>query len=637
MVGLEPYHPYIAVLVTIGVFLTLLFRRSTATDVLFLTALMVVTFTGIIKPEQALQVFGNPALMTIGALLVVAAALRSSGVLDWIGRTLLGKAETERGAMLRLVPALLVSSAFLLNTALVAMAMPVVIDWCRRRGVSPSRLLLPVSYLAILGGVCTLIGTSTTLVANVILQQQHASQMKVVEQLRADPAVDPATISRELRLADGVRPLSLFELGYVGIPCGVAGGLFLLFFGRSLLSRRADIVEEVDERRREYLVEMRVLEKCPLIAQTVQEAGLRSLPGLFLIEIDRDGDVITPVTPNDRIHAGDRLVFTGVVSTIVDLEKIPGFVPVADHAYEHNPRKQQQRNLTEVVLSRTSPIIGMSIREANFRRRYQAAVVAVHRSGVRLTNKVGDIGLEPGDTLLLQTRTGFEVTYQNSRDFYLVSRVEGSEPRRHHKFYWAAGFALLLIVWFLVAGWSTEIQRLAPGLASPAIIAMAIALAMIVTRCVRMSDARSAIDLSTLFTIAGALGVGMALNESGAAAGIAEWLVNIVGKHPMVLLIVMYLLSVVFTETITNNAVVTMLLPLAIQVASKGDMSPRPLVIAVTLAASLSFMTPVGYQTNLMVMGPGGYRSLDYLKCGAPLAILVAVISLTLIPIVWPF
>jgi hypothetical protein len=258
MVGLEPYHPYIAVFVTVAVFLTLLIRRSTATDILFLAALMVVTFTGVIKPDQALQVFGNPALMTIGALLVVAAALRSSGVLDWIGRTLLGRAETVQGAMLRLVPALLVSSAFLLNTALVAMAMPVVIDWCRRRGVSPSRLLMPISYLAILGGVCTLIGTSTTLVANVILQQQHATQLQVVKQIQADPTSDPAKIAHAQKMADGVRPLSLFELGYVGIPCGLAGGLFLLVFGSKLLAHRADIVEEVDERRREYLVEMRV-------------------------------------------------------------------------------------------------------------------------------------------------------------------------------------------------------------------------------------------------------------------------------------------------------------------------------------------------------------------------------------------
>ncbi|MCH5375141.1 MAG: SLC13 family permease, partial [Planctomycetes bacterium] len=345
-------------------------RRAMPTDLVFLGGLMIVTLSGVITPEQAFDGFSNPALLTIAALLVVAAGLRSTGVLDWVGNRLLGGARNEQAALWRLAPTLVISSAVTLNTALVAMMMPVVIDWCRRRNISPARLLMPVSYLTILGGVCTLIGTSTTLIVSGILRRE---------------GVVPA--------------MGLFELGWVGLPCAIVGSLFLVLAGPYLLPRRTDIIEELDETKREYLLEMLVSPSCLLIGQTVQQAGLRQLPGLFLIEIDRDGDLITPVTPDDRLQANDRLVFTGLVNTIVDLEKIPGLIPAADINYEFHPKTRTRRHLTEVVLSRTSPLIGSTVREGNFRSQYNAAVVAVHRNGERLTHKIGDVRLEPGDTL----------------------------------------------------------------------------------------------------------------------------------------------------------------------------------------------------------------------------------------------
>ncbi len=193
-----------------------------------------------------------------------------------------------------------------------------------------------------------------------------------------------------------VEPMGLFELGYVGLPCALIGGTFLIFLAPRLLPNRTDIVEQLGEQRREYLVEMLVQQECPLIGSTVEDAGLRQLPGLFLIEIDRHGEAITPVTPQDTIHAHDRLLFTGVVSTIVDLEKIPGLVPAGDLSYEFHPTRRIRRRLTEVVLSPSSPLIGSTVREGNFRETYNAAVVAVHRNGVRLTTKIGDICLATG-------------------------------------------------------------------------------------------------------------------------------------------------------------------------------------------------------------------------------------------------
>jgi di/tricarboxylate transporter len=589
---------------------------------------MAVTLVGVITPQQAVAGFANQAVLTIGALFVAAAGLRSTGVLDWLGQRLLGGVTTEAQALRRLSITLVPCSAFLLNTPMVAMLAPVLVDWCRKRSISPSRLLIPLSYFTILGGVCTLIGTSTTLVVNGWLKQQ--------------PGENPWAANPEF--VAHLEAMSLFDMGWVGVPAAIVGVAYMLLVAPRLLPDRTELIEQLGEQRREYLVEMSVLENCPLIGKTIESAGLRHLPGLFLIEIDRAGEVVTPVTPQDVIHADDRLVFTGVVTTIADLEKIPGLVPAADMTYDIAPSERQQRHLTEAVLSRTSPVIGQTVREANFRERYNAAIVAVHRNGVRLTNKIGNISLEPGDTLLLQTRNEFVDTYRHSREFYLVSRVGEESPRRNDR----AGLASALFV--LLIGWLSVISLIGLGPAwqgfnSTAIASIAIAGLMILFRCLPIAEARGAIDLQVLLTIAAALGLGTALEQSGAARAISDVLVNLVTTRmgvpdawaPYVLLASIYLLAMVFTEMITNVAVAAMLLPLAVGVAWSAGLNPRPFIMAIALAASLSFVTPIGYQTNLMVMGPGGYRPRDYLRVGTPLAVLMFVTALIFIPWMWPF
>jgi di/tricarboxylate transporter len=626
---------WISILVTLAVFATMLLRRGAPTDLLFLGGLVGVTVLGVISPAEALSGFANEAVITIAALFVVAAGLRSTGVLDQVGNWLLGTARTARAATVRLTLALEAISAVILNTAVVAMFVPVVLDWCRQRGVSPSRVLIPVSYMAILGGTCTLIGTSTNIIVNGLLRDEYQNEQQRIEAGEARYEPDPEAFRAKLE------GMTLWEIGKVGFPCAVLGGLYLVFFGRRMLADRSALVEQLDEQRREYLVEMLVRPDCRLIGKTVEAAGLRHLRGLFLVEIDRQGDAITPVTPNDTIHAGDRLIFTGVVSTIVDLEKIPGLVPAADMTYEFLPHRRQLRHLSEAVLSPSSPLIGRTVRQANFRERYNAAVVAVHRNGARLPSKVGEITLRPGDTLLLQTRTGFTDRFRDSRDFCLVSDVEGSEARRHHRAWLAALLLVVLVIWLVATsliGQQVRQEGLPAGLGSTAVAGLAIAGLMIVGRCLPLAEARSVIDLRVLVTIAAALGLGTALRESGAAKSIAESLVTIVGEtNPYTLLAVLYLLTVVFTETITNNAVAVMLFPIAVETAAVSGYSPRPFVMAIALAASLSFLTPIGYQTNLMVMGPGGYQPRDYLRAGWPLALLMAVTAMTLIPIIWPF
>ena len=349
------WKPWIAVGITLGVFVVLQLRRRTSVDVLFLSAMLALVVLGVLEPAHALAGFSDNAPITIAGLLIVAAGLRDTGVIDWIGRKLLGKVTSEAAALRRLALALIPTSAFLLNTALVVMAMPFVADWCRRRDVSPSKLMIPISYLTMLGGVCTLVGTSTTLIVNSTLY-------------------DLRQLDESNGLAPRIELMQLFDITLVGVPVAIVGAVFLLLFSSKLLPNRTDLLERFGDEPREYLVEMFVQADCSLNGQTVEQAGLRQLPGLFLVEIVRDADTtITPVAPTDVIMAGDRLIFTGVLGTIVDLEKISGLVPIEE---VHAP--QSMRRMAEAVLSRSSPLIGLAVRDSNFRQRYNAAIIAVH-------------------------------------------------------------------------------------------------------------------------------------------------------------------------------------------------------------------------------------------------------------------
>ncbi|MCR9292477.1 MAG: SLC13 family permease [bacterium] len=641
----------VKILIALGtiaaVFLVMQFRRGTPTEVLFCLALGIYVLSGVLTPERAWLGFADPAVIAIAGLLVVSSALRTSGVLDRLGRRLLGRVGTEKGALSRLSGVVIASSAFLLNTAIVAMLMPLAIYWCRQRHIAPSRILLPISYLAILGGTCTLVGTSTNFVVNGILSE-------VTEQIAValPPNASSATTESSLRgystewlsaYQSALVPMTLTDITWVGVPCALTGLLVLLAFGKHLLPDRREMLDSLEEQRREYLVEMTVAAGCGLIGKSVEEGGLRHLPGLFLIEIDRKGSVLAPVAPTDLIEENDRLVFTGIVATIVDLEKIPGLVPAADMNYEISQEKNLTRSLVEVVLSPSSPLVGRSIRNANFRQLYNAAVVAVHRNGERLPTKIGDIELTSGDTLLLQTQPGFVKSFRNRPDFYLVSGVEDGDSRRHDKLAPAVVIVLGLIAWlFLMPLFPTLLQPIygseLPGfLTSPTAAIFVAALCVIVTRCLSVSDARSALDLPMLLTIGAAIGVGRGMHDSGAAALLATRIVDLIGDNPYVALVAVFAVTICLTEMVSNVAVAAMMISIAIGVASNLEVNPRPFIMAVTLAASLSFISPIGYQTNLMVMGPGGYRPIDYVRAGLPLSIAVSVVALILIPILWPF
>ncbi len=584
---------------TLGVVLVLflaLAKNLGPPDMLFLGATALLALAGVITPVEAFAGFSNSGMLTVAMMFVVAAGLRDTGVLDYVGHHILGRAKNANGALGRLAAVVLPMSAFLNNTPVVAMFVPVVMGWCRRNQVSPSKLLIPLSYLAILGGTCTLIGTSTNLVVN------------------------------GLMIDHGLPGMRLFEIGMVGLPYALIGLAYLFVAGRVLLPDRKELLEQLGDARREYLAEMLVQPGCRLAGQTVEGAGLRQLPGLFLIEIEREGRILAPVGPDEVIEASDRLVFTGIVSSIMDLEQIPGLVPIADPDYEVSPKQQRRRRLCEAVVSGSSPLLGKTIRDADFRATYGAAVVAVHRGGRRVEKKIGDIILLPGDTVLLQVQPHFLRAHRHDPAFYLVSAVDDWRPLRRDR----AAICLLLFAGL--------IALMATGIVSTVVAATVAAFLMVAVGCLSPGDARRSVELQVLITIAAAFGVGTALENSGAATAIATTLVQATESFgPIAALAVIYLLASVTTEVITNNAVAVMMFPFCLEIARLYDCSPKPFLMALVLAASASFMTPIGYQTNMMVYGPGGYRFADFFRIGAPLNLMLWVVAVFLIPIFWPF
>jgi di/tricarboxylate transporter len=411
----------------------------------------------------------------------------------------------------------------------------------------------------------------------------------------------------------------------VGVPGVVVGVLYMILLSGRLLPDRMELLGDLSSSAREYLVNMRVAANSPLVGQRVKQAGLRHLPGLFLIEITRHDRIIAPVTPSQAIEAGDRLTFTGQRSSIVDLERFPGLEREDPHAAEPARAQTPERYYAEAVVSSTSPLIGKNIRDANFRALYNAVVVAVHRGGSHLSGRVGDIVLNAGDTLLLQTGPNFLQAHANNPDFYLISGVDEGRPVRRE---WA-GIALVILISLVAA----MVLRSFPIV----VAAFAAAAAMVLLGCISAGQARRAVSWDVLLTLAAAIALGEALRASGAAQAIGGVLIDLtVDLGPIATLAAVYLITVLFTEMMTNGAAAVLVFPLAMTVANELGLNPRAFAMAVVFGASFGFATPIGYQTNLMVYGPGGYRFSDYLKLGVPLNLLLWGLSVLLIPLIWP-
>jgi di/tricarboxylate transporter len=587
------WQGWLTLLVTLIAFLANALT-SLAAEVVFLGAVAVLYIAGVLSTDAALAGFSNPGMVTVGVLYIVVTGLEQTGGLDVISQMLLGLPKGQTAALMRLVLPVMGLSAFLNNTPVVAMFIPVVTDWCRKLRISPSKLMIPLSYAAIMGGMCTLIGTSTNLVVNGLV------------------------------IAETDLPgLGMFEVAWVGVPCVVAGTVLLWLASRWLLPDRKPAISEGDDPR-QYTVEMVVETGSPVAGKTVEQAGLRHLPGLYLVEIQRNQELLTAISPREVLREHDQLVFVGAVTSIVDLHQFRGLKPATDQVFKLNTPRSD-RTLVEAVVSNTCPLVGKTIREGHFRNHYRAVVLAVGRNGERLQGKIGDIRLEPGDTLLLEAHPSFIEERRVSRDFYLVTDIPDSAPPRHEK----APLAIAILVGMVLLaafGWMDMLK--AASLA---------AMLMLATGCCSTFRAFKNINWSVLLVIGAALALGQALQSTGVASVLATTVVNAAGDNPWIALALVYAVTSLLTESITNNAAAALIFPVALAMSQTLGVNFMPFVVTIMIAASASFSTPIGYQTNLMVYGPGGYRFMDFVRVGMPFNMTFWAITVLVAPRVFPF
>ena len=578
------------VLATLGL---LLWERFTP-DKILIGAVAVLIASGILGPREALAGFWNPGVLTVAVLFILVAALKSTGAIRWIGDWVLGRPRGEGKARARLIVITAPLSAFINNTPIVAMLTSAIEHWGRRSGIAPSKLLLPMNYATILGGMCTLVGTSTNLiVAGLVLQQGSM----------------PA--------------LTMFTPLGVGAVAVLAGGTFLLVAGRWLLPDRRTAVHQAADPR-EYVVEMLVEADGAVAGKTIGEARLRQLAGSFLVEVVREGEVHVAVAPGQLLCAGDRLVFIGATDAVRELRRVPGLRPATDQCFKIDDAGGQ-RTLVEVVLSAYSPAVGKSLVESTFRSRYNAAVIAVARRGTRLHGKLGELELQIGDTLLLETDAAFAQRHANTSDFLIVNEIDGAARIDHRRAMTALGVIGLMVIANTVFGVDILVS------------ALVAALLVLLAGCVQVLELRRSVDLRLIAVIACSFALGAALDRSGVAAVAASHLLDWAGGDPFRTLVLVYVAAVVFTELITNNAAAVLMFPIAMAAATQLGVNPMPFVIATMIGASAGFITPIGYQTNMMVYGPGGYRFTDYVRLGLPLSLVVGCAVLYAIPRFWPF
>ncbi|NKI16875.1 SLC13 family permease [Spongiibacter sp. KMU-166] len=571
----------------------LVFTNRPADMVLF-GGVILLMLAGVLTPAEALAGMSNEGMATVGVLFIVAQALSETGVVSWISQNVLGRPRSAVSAQFRLMAPVAAFSSILNNTPVVAMLIPAVRDWAKRNKLSPSQLMIPLSYAAIVGGTCTLVGTSTNLVVNGMLIQYAPEDT-----------------------------LGMFDLAWVGVPCTLLVIAFVMLFAKYLLPHNGGKDARFGDTR-QYIVEMYVEPGSPIVGQSIEGAGLRQLPGMFLIEIIREGRIITAVSPSETLRGSDQLVFAGDVRSVVDLKNIHG-LKLAEKQVFKLDGGNLSRCLVEVVVSHSFPQLGRRIRDMRFRNTYGAAVIAVSRNGSQIKGRLGDIELEAGDTLLLEAHENFVANQRYSRDFLLVSEIENSRPVRHeHR--GRASLIMLGMVLVVAVGWLSMLKAacVAAGL-------------MIALRCIRASEARRSVDWQVLLVIAASIALGSALEKTGAAEVIARGIVGLAEGSPLATLGAVFVVTALFSAVISNLAAAVIVFPICLAASQQLGVSLLPFAVVLMMAASASFATPIGYQTNLMVYGPGNYRFSDFLKMGLPLTLLVGIVTLLIVPLIWPF
>lgn len=635
----DTWDAWLTALVVLGMIAALIHGRLAA-DMAFLGVILILTLAtevaaafgltnGPLSTRDAVDAMASREVLTVGMLYIVAEGMRQTGAMGLVVKWLMGQPKSARTALARMCTPVVGMSAFLNNTPIVAMFLPVLDGVARRSSIPASKLFMPLSFAAILGGVCTLIGTSTNLV--------------VARQLNDAALTDPTT-GQPIQMG-------LFTISLIGVPIALFGIAYIMLLGDKLLpNRKGPLSDSGNVSGREYLTAVRPAQGSGIIGKTVDQAGLRHLPGLYLSRIDRPEGPLLAVSPTERIRPTDILVFVGQLDSVKDLQQVRGLVPVndltdsatdlpdppVDTAQTPAPAPIAPPNTTspaaaraalrliEVVVSGVGNLAGRTIRESAIRTTYGAVVVGVHRSGHKLDGKLGDIRLRAGDVLLIEAPPGFSARYRDNSDFYMVYEHDEPAAPRHERA-WLAGLIMLA----LIVAMGTE-------LLSTLTASMLAAALMILGRCVTGPQARRSVQWPVLIVIASAFAIAESLDATGLAQSIANLVTTTAGSAgPWALLAGVYLMTMVLTMVMSNNAAAALMFPIVLELTRAADLKIMPFAIVIAIAASCEFSTPIGYQTNLMVQGPGGYRWLDYTRFGLPLTLAIAVLTILLVPTIY--
>ncbi|MCB0823501.1 MAG: SLC13 family permease [Bacteroidales bacterium] len=548
----------------------------------FLIGVIVLGFFGILTPAEILSGMANEQIAVIILLLLIGDIIRKTDMIDWVFDKVFRDTKSYKGFMSKMIMVVAGLSAFLNNTPLVAIMMPYVHRWSRRNDIAASKLLIPLSYAAILGGCATLIGTSTNLIVN---------GMVVDEQI-----------------IPGLKPLQLFDFTLVGLPMIVFGSLYLILFGNKLLPANKELIDDFSARSREYLVEAQIRVNSKIIGKTLEEAGLRNLKGLYVVEISRGEQYLSAVSPTVVLREGDVLVFAGDTNTIAEM--INSDIGLALTQVGMFSKKSNTAVL-EVVVSHNATLISKTVRESGFRGKYDAAIIAVHRNGERVSGKIGTVKLKAGDVLLLLAGDDFTKRSHDANDFYLISRVREFRNLELYK-------SLTLVFGLIAAIVFSALNMIS--------LFMALMILMIIIQILKIAspkDIPKSIDYNLAMIIVLSLSLGTAMIKTGMADIIANFIIGVFKPFgPIGLLTGIFLITNLLASYITNKAAAAIIFPISVTAGINLGLSTTPFILIVAFAAAANFITPIGYQTNLMVYGPGGYSFKHYLKIGFPLTLL---------------
>ncbi len=580
----------IIVFIVIAFILVSLYKELIGPAFTFVIAISFLGITKILTPKEILSGFANENVIIIILLLLLGDIIRRNSIIEQIFDAIFKKVTSYKKFMFQMMSLVAVFSSFLNNTPIVAVMMPYINTWGKKTNIAQSKLLIPLSYATILGGATTVIGSSTNLIVKGMVEDQQ--------------------------IISNLPHLHFFEFAWVGIPMVIIGIIYLLTFGHKLLPNNLTTINSNTTTNRKYTVEAQIRSNSNLVGKSIEEAELRDLNGLYLVEIIRDDINLIAVSPTTILAANDILVFAGDTQTIGNFIKNNSeliFPQVGMLA------KKKTTELIEVVISHNSTLINKTVKEANFRSKYDAAIVAIHRNGEKLSGKIGDLKFKAGDALILFA--GEDLTNRaDIFDFYFISKVKEITKTPAYKSIILIGGTLLVI-----ALSAFQIISLFIGLAILFIIILALKIAS-------PKDLYKSIDFNLALIIVLSLALGIAMRKTGAAQFIADNFINFLQPFGLVgVMIGVYFITTILAAFITNKAALALMFPIALSVALEMQINPMPFVLIVAFASSANFMTPIGYQTNLMVYGPGGYKFKDFFRIGFPLTIIYMIVTVTIL------